>query len=461
VSARFIIMAMVSICCMFAAEALGDGKPRVIATTDGEVDDRKSMVRFLMYANEWDIEGLIYSSSCWHWKGDAENPGETWHGETWIEEQIDAYAQVYPNLKKHDATYPTPEYLKECVFVGNIALTGDMREATPGSDRIVEVLLEPDPSPVWLQAWGGANTIARALKTIEEEHPDRMAEVSRKARIFLICEQDKTYSDYIKPQWPRIETLYDWWAWLAISYGWEKYVPKDLQSYIDDNWMLANIKGHGALSAMYPDINGGKTTPHLLVESDSPAFMHQINVGLRSMEDPSFGGWAGRFQRMQGNEWVEAEDRDARGHQAPPTPGHALADRHRALYRWIPAFQNDWAARADWCVKSFKEANHPPIVKLAHGLDLHAAPGETIELSARGTTDPDGDEFTYRWWRYADADSCAGEVEIENADKQDASFVVPEDCNEGDTIHVICEVTDNGTPPLTRYQRVIIEIAGR
>ena len=150
---------------------------RVIATTDGEVDDRCSMVRFLLYANEWDIRGLIHSSSKYHWKGDKNHPGKGWEPVSWLDQQLDAYAQIYPNLKVHDPDYPSPEYLRSQVFVGNIALEGDMREPTPGSNRITEVLLDPDESPVWLQAWGGSNTIARALKTIQEEHPERVEEV--------------------------------------------------------------------------------------------------------------------------------------------------------------------------------------------------------------------------------------------------------------------------------------------
>ena len=75
------------------------------------------------------------------------------------------------------------------------------------------------------------------------------------------------------------------------------------------------------------------------------------------------------------------------------------------MWRWSPALQNDFAARADWCVKSFDEANHPPVIKLAHALDIGAKPGKTIELSARGTSDPDGDELSYTWWQYHEADT--------------------------------------------------------
>jgi len=181
------------VCLAFVSSPVVLAKPRVIVTTDGEVDDRCSMIRFLLYANEWDIRGLIHSSSKYHWKGDDRHPQHDWEPVVWLDRQLDAYGHVYPNLKLHQQDYPTPESLRSQVFEGNIAFEGDMSAPTPGSMRIVEVLLDPDDSPVWLQAWGGSNTIARALKTIEEKHPDRVAEVAKKARIYLITEQDNTF----------------------------------------------------------------------------------------------------------------------------------------------------------------------------------------------------------------------------------------------------------------------------
>jgi hypothetical protein len=411
----------------------------VIATTDGEIDDRCSMIRFLLYANEWDIKGLIYSSSKHHWKGDAEHPGKNWHNTTWIEEQIDKYAQVYPNLKKHDLDYPAPDYLKSQVFVGNIALEGDMREETPGSNRIAEVLLDDDPSPVWLQAWGGGNTIARALKSIQEKHPDRMADVSRKAIVYLIAEQDNTHETYIMKQWPDIQIILSY-AFRAIAYRWYNFMDDEQQRYFDGKWMKENIlEGHGPLCAMYEAHSDGRFRS----EGDSPSYMHEINVGLRSMEHPTYGGWGGRFKRV-GPMWRDAEDD---------------GDREKAILRWSIPFQNDWAARADWCIKKYDEANHPPVVKLAHELDLRAKTSQTVQLSAKGTTDLDGDAITYKWWQYKEPGSYRGTVNIDNADQQEISLIVPDDASNGETIHIICEVTDNGTPPLTRYQRVIVEVS--
>ena len=140
------------------------GRPRIIATTDGEIDDRCSMVRFLLYANEWDIEGIIHSSSRFHWKGNGKHvQPRKWADEVWLDKQIDLYEEVYPNLSRHDRGFPTADALRKLVYTGNVVHVGDMSEDTPGSDRIVEVLLDDRPGPVYLQAWGGTNTIARAL----------------------------------------------------------------------------------------------------------------------------------------------------------------------------------------------------------------------------------------------------------------------------------------------------------
>lgn len=128
----------------------------------------------------------------------------------------------------------------------------------------------------------------------------------------------------------------------------------------------------------------------------------------------------------------------------------------KPLWRWSEASQNDWAARADWCVKDYEHANHPPVVKLAHAPDLKAKPGQTVKLSATGK-DPDGDKLSYKWWQYREPSSYKGEVKLQAAKKPQASFELPEDAKPGRTVHIICEVTDDGAPPLTRYARVIVE----
>jgi len=419
-----------------AGEAKDAGKPRIIATTDGEIDDRCSMVRFLLYTNEWDIEGIIYSSSEFHWKG------HEWAGETWIEEDIDRYASFYENLKKHDSDFPSPEELKKLVYVGNIDDVGKMEKDTDGSDRIVEVLLDDKPGPVYLQAWGGTNTIARALWKIQHKFPKQMERVSEKAVIYIILDQDETFREYIQPNWPDLQVLGSFRQFATVAYDWEEIIPEEQRQYYDADWMKKNIlNNHGPLCSRYEAHDDGRFRS----EGDTPSFWHQIDVGLGSLEHPSYGGWGGRFVKEKNTKNVWRGARDDGSWSKP-------------LWRWSRAFQNDWAARADWCVKSYKEANHPPFATVLPETNLNAAAGSGVQLNAKGWKDTDGDKLRYKWWHYKEPSLYKGGINIRNADTDHAYFNVPKDVKEGQTIHIICEVTDNGNPPLTRYRRVIVEL---
>ena len=449
-------------------------KTRVIITSDGEIDDECSLVRFLLYANEWDIEGIVTSSSQYHWHG------HKWAGDDWIDPSLNAYEAVYPNLLKHDKNYPSPAYLRAHTFLGNVEAEGEMDSITAGSEHIVQVLLdESDPRPIWLQAWGGTNTIARALKTIEEKHPDRMAGVAKKLRFFFIWEQDTTYQAYIRPHWGKYNILTiisD--QFIALFYHWKKYMPQKEQTYLAGPWMNEHIlHNHGPLCASYkahgPD-EKGFVAGDFRSEGDSPAFMHTIMTGLRSLESPDWGGWGGRYVKVRDNTWLDPVSEPGYTYPEGRWYGNSAWGRERLkkdipndqaltnylkpLWRWTDVLQNDFAARADWCVKPYNQANHPPVVKLAHALDLKARPGTTLKLSAKGTTDPDGNKLTYSWWQYAEADTYPGTVAVQNGTNQNASVSVPADAQKGQTIHLICEVTDNGTPQLTRYQRVVVEV---
>jgi hypothetical protein len=442
-------------------------QPRVIVTTDGEIDDECSMVRLLLYANEFDIEGIVTTSSQYHWQG------HNWAGDNWVQPYLDAYAKIYPNLVKHDKRYPTPEYLQAHTVLGNVKTEGEMDEVTAGSQLIVKVLLdESDQRPIWIQAWGGTNTIARALKTIEEKHPEKMAAIAKKIRFFFIWEQDSNYQDYIRPHWGKhniLTIISD--QFLAIAYYWDRNLPEQLRPFFTGDWMKRHItQSHGPLTALYK----GRKDGAFRSEGDSPAFLHNIVTGLRNMESPDWGGWGGRYVRVRENTWLDPVPEPGyrypegrwytrsawgRSEMRKKNPNRTLLTEYfRPIWQWAEAMQNDFAARADWSVKPYAEANHPPVVALAHPLDLTAKSGATVALSAKGSHDPDGDELTYRWWHYREAGTYGGEVKMANASRQDAAFTVPADARSGETIHIICEVTDSGTPRLTRYQRVVVTV---
>lgn len=451
-------------------------KPRVIATSDGEIDDECSMVRFLLYANEWDIEGIITSSSQYHWHG------HNWAGDDWIDPYLEAYEKVYPNLILHDSDFPSPEYLRSVTFLGNVETEGEMDSITPGSQHIVKVLLdETDDRPVWIHAWGGTNTIARALKTIEEEHPEKMTEVAGKIRFFFIWEQDSTYQAYIRPHWGKYNILTiisDQFE--AIAYRWKTIQPEEMHQYFNGVWMKDNIlHGHGSLCSLYRAHTEGEKgfdDGDFRSEGDSPAFLHNIVTGLRNMELPDWGGWGGRYVPVRENTWLDPvpvpgytypEGRWYAGSTwgrkmtregATSSTNPEYREYFKPIWRWSDALQNDFAARADWCVKPFKEANHPPVVRLKNDLNITAKPGEKIEMNAKGTYDPDKDKLSFTWWQYEEADTYKGSVDIRNVGKLSASFTVPADAAKGNTIHIICQVMDDGIPELTRYQRVVVTV---
>ncbi len=446
-------------------------KPRVIVTTDGEADDRASMVRFLLTSNEFDVEGIVNSSSQFHWVG-----GKGWnafHPVSWVKEYIDIYAKVYDNLLLHDPDYPSPDHLLSKWKVGNINGIGEDSIRTEGAKWIAQVLLDDsDPRPVWIQAWGGCNTISRALKSIQEEYPDRMKEVASRMRLFLIWEQDKTYQEYIRPNWEHlniptiISDQFD-----CIAYIWPKVLPEAVKPWFEAEWMREHIlKGHGPLCDVYENNQGAFNA-----EGDTPAFLHCIPNGLQSMDSPGYGGWGGRYVHVRNNVWMDPLPDSSyvypigqwgfsNSWSKKMENDTAYAKREirtnyfKPIWRWLPAVQNDFAARADWCVKDYASANHPPVVRLRNTPpEIKAKAGARVKLDASATTDPDGDVLSFRWWHYPEAGSYTGATLAESKVAK-TTITIPKDAQPGETLHMICEVTDTGIPMLTRYQRVIIKV---
>ena len=114
----------------------------------------------------------------------------------------------------------------------------------------------------------------------------------------------------------------------------------------------------------------------------------------------------------------------------------------------------------DWTIKPYKEANHPPVAKLNHRNRFAGKSGETVTLNGESSTDPDGNTLSYQWIYYPEAGTNpskerAGILRIPKA--AGATAVAPK-VAKPETMHIILAVTDNGSPALTRYQRVILTV---
>lgn len=463
-------LALICTCAAFAegGEVLSANKlrPRTIITTDGEADDQCSLVRYLLYANEFELEGIVSTSSQFHFTDQGEG---MFKGKDSNQAIIDAYAEVYENLCLHAEGYPTPEFLTEHNFEGNVTQPGEMATDTEGSLFIKSIILDEREDRLLLQAWGGVNTIAAALRSIEDEYrdTDQWEEIYNKVcgKIVIVndLDQDDTVTGYLFDHWPNVAVLMTYAQYVAMAYPWDRphFVPASYEAYYSAEWMAENIQGKGALADRYYE-NLDQSDGAFLSEGDTPCYFYGLDVGLRSFEDPTFGGWGGRYARVYNT---------ANGYDTAGIPwsgskriyGFFVAtgddgDYAKALYRWIPAFQSDWAARMNWCVASYEEANHEPVVQVEEGIDISALRGETVTLTAR-TYDPDGDAVSVKFWQYGAADTYGGAVELVPGEGAQVSLTVPEDAKTGDTIHVIVEAQDDDeATPITRYQRAIITV---
>lgn len=447
-------------------------RPRCIITQDAEVDDMNSLIHVLLYSNEVDIQGIVQSSSKFHWKGVAGQKEEKytkpyrWPGTEWMQKYLNAYQKVYPNLKKHDKSYPAPAYLKSVTKVGNIGYKGEMDSATEGSELIKKTILDNDERTLYLLAWGGTNTISRALKDIEKEYKGTKQwdairkKIINKVVIPACGEQDETYSEYIAEEWPEIKFM-SCSQMSSYAYMWRTQPEDSSKKTLYADFMLKNlIRKHGALLDNYVTWGDGTyldgeepgsqfgTNEDLLdsldwwggfnpvqkyqrydflSEGDSPTFFMLLDTGLITLEDVTNGGFSGRY--------AKADKKNSKGQEvnywSPVKDTYVKEDGNtmqvESSWKYIDDIQNDFAARADWCiVNDYAKANHAPKVSVTEGTDIKASAGETLKLHAIAT-DPDDDYVTVSWSEYTDASTTETALTLKGAASDTISFKIPED----------------------------------
>ena len=107
-------------------------KRRVIIETDagGDPDDEQSLVRFLLYANEWDIEGIIANRPTAR-PGENLNPIRTGLGI--VQQHLSAYGEVHHRLQAHAPGFPTKEYLWDRTVPGYSTSDAGVKLSAAGS----------------------------------------------------------------------------------------------------------------------------------------------------------------------------------------------------------------------------------------------------------------------------------------------------------------------------------------
>jgi hypothetical protein len=437
---------LAGVCLAGAAAPSADERPRLIIETDagGDPDDEQSLVRFLVYANEFDVEGIIANRPV---ARDGENKNAVRDGLGIVRALIRAYGVSYPNLALHDPRYPEPEELLRRTVAG-------YDDVDDGVQLIIRAVDAADPRPVWFSNWGtdrgsAESSLKRALdRVLRERGPAGYAAFKRKLRL--------SSSDKFGDHTTRIDPPFPFWVDTSFP------TIKGARWYHRFSALTATAggfdlerdvrNGHGPLGALYPTNTGLRQK-----EGDTMMILYLLPTGMNDPSEPSWGSWAGRHSRNEdhgGKPYYWANQTDT---------WQGTTNRDNTLARWAAHLQNDFRARMNWCVAdAYAKANHPPIAVLNGDatkeiLRLEAKSGAKVELTAAGSKDPDGQPITVTWIHYPEAGTLRGDIQLSSTTGESTEFVAPT-VQEPQTAHVIMQIQDNGAPNLVAYRRAVITI---
>lgn len=482
-------------------------KVKTIITTDVEVDDMNSLIHLCLYLNEIDLLGVVYTASQYHFIGDGVHelkeitPHYRCSGPAglkrprvffgpdpaaghlkefrpfergWIEKLWNnEYREAYPFLVQHDSAYPSPEKLIGLTKYGNIEFEGDVRFDTEGSNWIKHILLEDSDDIIYIQSWGGANTIVRALLSIYEEYKNskhwerKRVKIVEKVRILGILSgvgQDNSWLDnHIPDVYPGIKLLST--EYYFGTYKFIDHVQMDCQPMFKSEWLLKNIHNHTSkLMDSYHLLADGK---RVAGEPEIYQFGLKPVIDFGYADDPAVYSPFDFLGEGDSNTYIPLLDFGLKGlanRQQITLLGkiteesHSLSNqRKESSNPFLKSYMEDWAARARWCHLGYDQANHAPEIVIARN-EIKALPGETVEIEAV-VSDPDGNDCTTCWEIYDQFNQYKGSctnLKVDEPHQLKTCFTIPEDAESKDFFSLILRVQDHAEYPMTRYGKVII-----
>ena len=456
-------MVLVATACMTTTNATKNAplKPRLVVCTDiapadVEPDDMESMVHLMVYADMFEIEALITSVG---WNCDP-YPVE-WS--QYLYRVIDAYEKDLPNLMKRSKQkrflsqeketgcqkigyWPCADYLRSRAVMGSmyggIRSIGE-RNDSPGSELLIRLADEDDPRPIYVAAWGGANTLAQAIWRVKQTRSaEDVRKFVRKFRLFTITDQDMDYAH-------RMDRARSSHMWLRKEFKddlqliWDEGAWQEQCELGKRNWTQhqQHIQTKGALGKEYPNYKWG-------VEGDTPSFLYVLPNGLNNPEDPTQAGWAGYHERGM------CPDSLTTAWTSWQEPVRSISVGYKQ--RFYMDELNDFMARMQWADEG--KGNHNPIVVIEghqgpSPMVIKVKAGETIRLDASRSKDPDGNAIRFLWWQQKEIGKAT--LTIDDAEKVVVNVRIPDDAA-GQTLHLVCEVSDDGDNHLKSYKRVIL-----
>lgn len=310
-------------------------KPRVMILTDIssleggilEPDDAQSMVRFLLYANEFDVEGLIATAYGSH----GTHPD-------YIRSLVLAYGNVWESLAARDKAYPSCEYLLSLIKTGNARCgmeeLGEGKD-TEGSEWIIRTADRPDSRPLWILLWGGALDLAQAIWKVKTTRPaHEFQKFLLRLRIYAIGDQYDECGPWIRSNCPELFYITNYYSFRGMYRGGNT-------EPVSPGWVEENIYGHGALGQCYPMYQGGDPFGEVrgIKEGDTPSFLYLVSGKKHNLEKPWEDNWGGKFYPV-------SNTKDCRHFSDAAVPP---ADAAESVFCWRGDFQKDFAERMRWC----------------------------------------------------------------------------------------------------------------